>query len=505
MKTHRGIIDDLLATVGHMKGYTFHWFNGAGVTSCGGLSQADLDRLAAEAGQTGRTGCIEAEDGRWACGVPVPAENGGRSLLVACAPGKNGGDRESPTDLLQLLGHVRELIEERCETTDESQQQAEELNQAYEDLHLFSRIATQMRSLRFSKQMLRDLLQEARESMRVELAAAIFDGRTEDNIQITCEGVSGVVPDAARFLAQLGAEMPRSAPVMEGHCFIVNCSTEFPVFRTMHPAAFRALAVRIQSGDQEYGWLLMVSFNMQESFRRGEYRLLRTLAEQVALLMANSALYSNLERFVINLVKSLVMAIEAKDAYTRGHSERVSEYCRRMAADLGLDEKQRTALQWASVLHDVGKIGTPETILNKPDRLSDDEYNRIKDHPAKGAEILRPISQLEDALPSIRHHHEQYGGQGYPDALQGEAIPFLARIISVADTYDAITSQRAYRPARSHGEAMRIIREGAGSQFDPRLVESFCRIVGDGRVAFASQPVAGAAATAEQACAGVPA
>jgi putative nucleotidyltransferase with HDIG domain len=336
------------------------------------------------------------------------------------------------------------------------------------------------------------------------MAAATFDGRAEDKLQIACANIGGFVPDAERFLDELASEMPRSAPVMEDHCFIVNCSSDIPVFRNLHSAPFRALAVRIRSGDQEYGWLMMVSFNMKEVFRRGEYRLLRTVAEQMALLMANSALYSDLERFVINLVKSLVMAIDAKDACTKGHSERVSEYCMRMAAALGLDEKQRTALLWASVLHDIGKIGTPEVILNKPARLSDNEYDCIKTHPAKGAEILRPISQLKDALPAIRHHHEQYDGRGYPDALRGESIPLLARIIAVADTYDAITSQRAYRAAHSHAEAMRIILEGAGSQFDPRVVDAFYRTVCGGRVAFDTPPAAGQAAeTAKQEYAGV--
>jgi HD-GYP domain-containing protein (c-di-GMP phosphodiesterase class II) len=485
MKANLGIISDLVETFGRMSRYTFHWVSGAATTaSCGGLSQTDVHRLAEEADRTGGAVCIEAENGSWACGVPVPAEDGGQGLLVTYASERHRQDSQRPTDLLRLLGQVRQLIEERHETTDERLKMAEELNQAYEDLHLFSRIATQIRSLRFSRPMLRDLLQEVRESMRADLAVATFDGRPEDNILIAGADFSGIVPDATRFLAELGAEMPRSAPAIEEGCFIVNCSTELPAFRGMHPAAFRALAIRVQSANQEYGWLLLVSFNMREIFRRGEYRLLRTVAEQVALLRANSALYSNLESFVINLVKSLVMAIEAKDAYTKGHSERVSAYCLRMAADLGLDEKLLTDLQWASVLHDLGKIGTPEVILNKPDRLSANEYDCIKGHPAKGAEILLPIAQLEDALPAIRHHHEQYDGRGYPDALRGDSIPLLARIIAVADTYDAITSRRAYREAGSHEKAMRIIREGAGSQFDPKVVDAFCRIVGDGRAVF---------------------
>jgi len=364
---------------------------------------------------------------------------------------------------------------ERRGSVHESTRLAEELGQTYEDLYLFSRIATQVRSLHFSKQMVQELLCEIMDAMRVDLAAAEFSEKPEDNVYVTSPESGAPVPDPAGFLTRLNAQMHDSAAVLDGNCLIVNTSAGCPELRNMHAAVFRALAVRIHNGDSHYGWLLLASFNMDEIFRRGEFRLLETMGQQVALVLANSELYKNLELSVIGLVKSLVLAIEAKDQYTRGHTERVSEHCMRMADELGLDAQQRQNLQWASVLHDLGKIGTPESILNKPSRLSKAEYACVQEHPAKGAEILASISQLADALPAIRHHHEHYDGGGYPDGLQGEQIPLLARVIAVADTYDAITSARAYRGARSDAEAMHIITTCSGTQLDPKLTDVFRR------------------------------
>ena len=229
-----------------------------------------------------------------------------------------------------------------------------------------------------------------------------------------------------------------------------------------------------------HGWLGLLSFNLKEIFRTSELNLLVTMAEQIAVVLSNQDLYRDLERFVINVVKSLVHAIEAKDWYTRGHSERVNSYCMMIADKMNIDEEGKKALHWASILHDIGKIAIPESILNKPARLSDEEYNIIKKHPEKGYEILQPIEQLRDSLPGILCHHERFDGKGYPEGLEGENIPFSGRVIAVADTFDAITSDRAYRAAKKQEEAMVIINEVAGSQLDPVIVKVFNDIFKEG-------------------------
>jgi len=238
-----------------------------------------------------------------------------------------------------------------------------------------------------------------------------------------------------------------------------------------HP--YRFLAVKMKHNGNFYGWMGLVSFNLEEIFRRSELRLLDSMAEQIAVVITNSDLYRDLERFVINMVKSLVFAIEAKDDYTRGHSERVCQYSLLMAERLGLDEERKKILQWSSILHDSGKIGIPESILNKPWRLKDEEYQIIKNHPMKGHTILEPLEQLASSLPGMLHHHERYDGAGYPEGLKGKEIPLDARIIAVADTFDAMTSNRAYRPAKTPEEAIEEIEKVAGTQLDPDLVKVF--------------------------------
>jgi len=214
-----------------------------------------------------------------------------------------------------------------------------------------------------------------------------------------------------------------------------------------------------------------------EPFETGELRLLECLAQELSNTATTRDLLRELREMLFNTVRSLVAAIDAKDEYTRGHSERVFHLSVRIGQSMGLPPEQIQMLNWAALLHDVGKIAIQREILNKPARLTDEEYRIIQSHPERGCKVLQPILQLRPVLPAIRHHHERYDGRGYPDGLLGEAIPLLSRIIAVADTYDAITSTRAYRQARTAEYAREQIEQGAGTQFDPALVRVFLKML----------------------------
>ena len=476
MQSDMGITGELLDAVGRLSGLTFRLLPPGDPPADTVPSPATLQALRDEAVRAGGPCSRQAADGRWLGGVVVPIDGQAR-LLYSCTERQEAAPDGFRQSTLAVLQCIRRLAEEREAKEGESRQLVEELNKTYEDLHLFARIATQIRSLHYSEQMLQALLEETRDAMRVDLVAALFETGYTSDITATCRGLEDVLPEPHSFLAALRTEMTRSAPVFERDCLIVADSSKAAPFASLHTRPFRALAVAIHNGERKYGQLLLVSFAMQEVFRRGEYRLLGTMAEQLALVMANTDLYRDLEMFVIGLVQSFVTAIEAKDRYTKGHSERVCRLCMWMGDAMKLDHRQSSALQWASVLHDVGKIGTAETILNKPAELTAGEYDIVKKHPVKGAQILKPIAQLADALPAIRHHHERYDGKGYPDGLAGEEIPLLARIIAVADAYDAMTSTRAYRPGRSHAEAMRALHACVGTQFDPFVVAVFSAVI----------------------------
>jgi putative nucleotidyltransferase with HDIG domain len=184
----------------------------------------------------------------------------------------------------------------------------------------------------------------------------------------------------------------------------------------------------------------------------------------------------------LSTVWALASAIDAKDAYTHGHSQRVARYAAALGRAVGFDDQEIERLELSAVLHDVGKIGVPEAILNKPERLTAAEMAVMRSHPEKGAEILSSIRAMRDVVPGVLHHHERFDGAGYPTKLKGQNIPLQARIILVADTFDAMTSSRPYRLALPIHVAMAELRRCSGSQFDPRLSEAFMTLVERGTV-----------------------
>lgn len=184
-----------------------------------------------------------------------------------------------------------------------------------------------------------------------------------------------------------------------------------------------------------------------------------------------------LEKAYLDMVQTLRYTVEAKDTYTRGHSDRVSEYSVLIGEKLGLPEDQIKTLRIGGLFHDIGKIGIPDSILLKPDKLSDDEYSQIKNHPAIGAHILGSADIFKDIIPIVKHHHEKYDGTGYPGMLKGEEIPYLARIAAVADTFDAMTSRRSYRGPIDIEHVKDEIKRCEGTQFDPQVAEAFLEIL----------------------------
>ena len=212
------------------------------------------------------------------------------------------------------------------------------------------------------------------------------------------------------------------------------------------------------------------------TYRPEDLDLLKILGSQVAFVIQNADLFQNLQRAYIDTLSALTSAIDAKDSYTRGHSERVTELSIRLAAEVGIASEEIEKIKLGGLLHDIGKIGIPEGILNKPGRLNDEEFEIIKSHPDLGLHILGKVEFLEAIVPIIRHHHERYDGKGYPSGLKGEEIPLLARIVSVVDTYDAMTTDRPYRKAMTVEEALKEIERCSGSQFDPEIAAHFIRM-----------------------------
>lgn len=190
-----------------------------------------------------------------------------------------------------------------------------------------------------------------------------------------------------------------------------------------------------------------------------------------------SATYQELEKAYMESIQTLRYTVEAKDSYTRGHSDRVSEFSVLLGKYLGLSDKDLKTLRLGGLFHDIGKIGVPDTILQKADKLTDDEYSQIKQHPNIGVHILSNATIFNDILPIVEHHHERYDGRGYPGMLKGEEIPYLARITAVVDSFDAMSSKRAYRDSLPLDTIISEFERCKGTQFDPQIDDVFLDIL----------------------------
>jgi putative nucleotidyltransferase with HDIG domain len=203
----------------------------------------------------------------------------------------------------------------------------------------------------------------------------------------------------------------------------------------------------------------------------------RQLADQMAVALSNTSLIDELDQLNWGTLKALARTVDAKSAWTAGHSERVLELSMRIAGSLGLSPQEKQILHRGALLHDIGKIGISNRILDKPARLTSEEYDTIKLHPGIGARILEPIETYREVIPLVHQHHERYDGAGYPNGLRGEAIHLGARILTVADVFDAMLSNRPYRIGLSLDDVVNTIKQGEGKQFDPAVVEAFLSVL----------------------------
>jgi HD-GYP domain-containing protein (c-di-GMP phosphodiesterase class II) len=220
------------------------------------------------------------------------------------------------------------------------------------------------------------------------------------------------------------------------------------------------------------GWIGVASFTKQKRFNEGNRKLLSIVGSRAAAAIENARLYEDLRATFQQTIEGLARAIDKMDRYTAGHSERVATYAMYLAVRLGMSVESIEVVRQSALMHDIGKIGCVMN-LNKPGKLTSDEYEVFKRHPAFGRDILDPIRFLHPLIPGVHLHHERWDGRGYPLGLKGNDVPIMARIIAVADTYDAMTSDRAYRRALPHEVAVGEIERCSGTQFDPEVVHSF--------------------------------
>jgi len=238
------------------------------------------------------------------------------------------------------------------------------------------------------------------------------------------------------------------------------------------------LAVPLLFSDRLVGVLCATEKAEGKPFDERDLRLGLAIGAQIGIAVENARLYETLQRSAFDALRALAKSLEARGDYFRGHSERVADYAEGTARELGLSRDEIDTLRRAAQIHDIGNIAISDTILGRPGPLSDEEHAAVRQHPVRGERIVQTLGFLDTARPLVRHHHERWDGQGYPDGLEGRQIDPLTRILTVADAFDAMTSRRPHRPAMSADEALAELARCAGTQFDPGLVDAFGRAVG---------------------------
>lgn len=237
------------------------------------------------------------------------------------------------------------------------------------------------------------------------------------------------------------------------------------------------ISVPLMSQGKAIGVLNVNNKRNRQVFTKDDFRFIKGVATEATIGIDNARLYRSMEEHYMHTVMALTSAIDAKDHYTNKHSEHVCMYALAIAKELKISEEQIKNLEQACKLHDIGKIGIEDEILTKPGKLTSEEWEKMKTHPRKSAEILRPLIFLSNVIKLVEQHHERYDGKGYPAAMKAEEITLGARIIAVADSFDAMFTDRPYRRALTKEEAISELKHGSGTQFDPKVVEAFLRII----------------------------
>lgn len=369
----------------------------------------------------------------------------------------------------------------------------EELSRRYEELSLLYEVAETMGSLLDVDRLPLEVVNKAMDLLGAK--RGYFMLFNPETFALEIKAARGFEPEIlSKFKAEFKADEGIAGQTLrDGR---VNNIDDISKIATEHNEAILGvkslLCVPLKHKDDPIGVIGLADKFSSQPFLSPDVKLVSALAIQVSVTLQNARLFNNLQDLFVATIGSLTCAIDEKDAYTHGHSNRVTQYAVEIGKALNFSNKKLDVLELSAALHDVGKIGISDAVLGKPGKLTEEEWQEIKKHPGKGVHILKPVEGVEEALyvasrarilvpkedikeimPGIKHHHERYDGRGYPDGLAGEDIPLFARIIAVADAFDAMTSNRSYRAAFTQDEALAELKRNAGYQHDPNIVEVF--------------------------------
>jgi HD-GYP domain-containing protein (c-di-GMP phosphodiesterase class II) len=387
--------------------------------------------------------------------------------LTTAAESASGRERAMLLGWLQAVSDRLRLADQLLHRRRHEEAQQTQATTAWEALLAVDQLT---RRLRIHKEPARSLEQI------LEAAFALLPARTlawvpqQPEEAVLFRGEACLAPADCRQLAAALAQSPdfrAPAPLLCGQVQATRWGSRFPQVTGL--MAFLVL-------DQgPVGWILALNRNDGAGFRRSDAALLTPFVALVELCLRSTQRHQDLKDLLVGLTRSLATTLDAKDSYTYGHSERVARIAVELGRELGLEGDELGDIYLAGLLHDVGKIGIRDTVLRKPGPLTPEEHEHIKQHVTIGYSILADLRQIRNLLPGVLYHHERYDGAGYPDGLAGENIPLMARILAVADAYDAMSNARPYRQALPCRRVEEVLVEGAGTQWDKRVVDAFLR------------------------------
>ncbi len=373
------------------------------------------------------------------------------------------------------LDYNRSLLEEKILEIDS------ELSRRVKRLTILYDISRSLTSIRDLDDLVRDIMEKIFSAMN-DSVGIVWLAEPEKGIlkKVSTKGIDGNVSLPESFATTEGevGETMRSAMV---RIFRSRDELSDPVFRRIcDEEAISSLVMVPLRYEREVLGVINVLFKNDYEVAEDDISLLEAIADQCSVSIKNAELYAEQQKMFRETIEALATAIDSRDNYTGGHSNMVTRYATLVAERLGFDEDRIELVRMAGILHDVGKIGITDAILNKPGRLTDEEMGVIKAHPVLGRFIIESIDALKPVAKIVYHHHERFDGRGYPDGISGEEIPLESRILQVADIFDAITSDRVYRKGMSLEKAVGIIREGLGTVSDPEVGDIFLDLVENG-------------------------
>ena len=340
-----------------------------------------------------------------------------------------------------------------------------EIEQTYEEISLLHALTQNLQISRGPVELAKLCLRRMSGLVRAEGNVIWLEERTGER-HFLVEGEIPFDQDGAERLIALFQNHNWPQPLVKNNLAGTLLGTDFPGLRNL-------VIVPITEGQHRSGWILNCNHTLGLEFGTVEASLVNSVATILGTHLRNIDLYHQHEELLVGFVRSLVSTLDARDPYTRGHSERVALVARRLGQEFDLSEEDLQDIYLAGLLHDLGKIGLDDGILRKPGKLTDDEYHEVQQHPGLAYEILSELNNLQEILPGVRNHHERYAGGGYPDGLVGEDIPFMARILAVADSFDAMASHRPYRQGMPLEKIEAILRKGSGTQWDAKVIDAY--------------------------------